>query len=120
MLYYRQVGQFTHQKHGIDSKYLNRLEMQNVWRSGDGTYVPVPFPRVKSPPWHMKSGITRWKADPLKCRGFPDLPVPFSPVQRHRKFSAVRGTTSARSWPDRWDEGGVGGANGRGTQGRVS
>ena len=57
---------------------------------------PVPFPLVKSPPWHMKSGITRWKLVPLKCRGLPLLPAPFSPVQRQRKFSAVRGTTSAR------------------------
>jgi len=43
----------------------------------------------------MKPGITRWKADPLKWSGFPDLPTPFSPVQRARKFSAVFGTTSA-------------------------
>merc|ERR1719191_148848 len=41
--------------------------------------------------------MTRWKAEPLKWRGFPDLPMPFSPVQRARKFSAVLGTTSARS-----------------------
>lgn len=60
-------------------------------------FSPVPLPRVKSPPWHMKSLITRWKAEPLKWRGLPDLPIPFSPVHRHRKFSAVRGTTSARS-----------------------
>jgi hypothetical protein len=33
--------------------------------------------------------ITRWKVEPL-------YPKPFSPVQRARKFSAVRGTTSAR------------------------
>ena len=26
---------------------------------------PVPFPRVKSPPWSMKLGITRWNLDPL-------------------------------------------------------
>ena len=52
---------------------------------------------MKSPPWHMKSLITRWNDEPLKWRGFPDRPVPFSPVQRHRKFSAVLGTTSERS-----------------------
>lgn len=45
----------------------------------------------------MKSGITRWKADPLKWRGWPDLPRPFSPVHKQRKFSAVFGATSARS-----------------------
>jgi hypothetical protein len=32
---------------------------------------------------------------PLECRGFPEEPVPFSPVHRQRKFSAVRGVTSA-------------------------
>jgi hypothetical protein len=34
---------------------------------------PVPLPRVKSPPWHMNPGMTRWNADPLKCKTFPDL-----------------------------------------------
>merc|ERR550532_2714755 len=51
---------------------------------------PVPLWFVKSPPWHMKFGITRWKEDPLN-------PNPFSPVQRHLKFSAVFGTTSVLS-----------------------
>ena len=46
---------------------------------------------------HMKSVMTRWKVEPLKCRGLPERPVPFSPVHRQRKFSAVLGTTSARS-----------------------
>ena len=41
--------------------------------------------------WHMKLGMTLWKAEPLK-------PKPFSPVHRARKFSAVLGTMSARSW----------------------
>jgi hypothetical protein len=48
---------------------------------------------VKSPPWIMKDLMTRWKAEPLKWRGLPDWPRPFSPVQRARKFSAVLGTT---------------------------
>ncbi len=40
----------------------------------------------------------RWNGQPLKCIGFPVLlPIPFSPVQRARKFSAVLGTTSAKS-----------------------
>ncbi|KAI8554112.1 hypothetical protein RHMOL_Rhmol05G0072400 [Rhododendron molle] len=26
---------------------------------------PVPFPAVKSPPWHMNPGITRWNVEPL-------------------------------------------------------
>ena len=26
----------------------------------------LPLPRVKSPPWHMKSVMTRWKVEPLK------------------------------------------------------
>ena len=38
----------------------------------------------------MNCGITRWKEDPLN-------PKPFSPVQRHLKFSAVLGTTSGRN-----------------------
>ena len=51
---------------------------------------PVPSPLVKSPPWHIKLGITLWN--------FEDLyPMPVSPVQRARKFSAVLGTTSAYS-----------------------
>lgn len=41
----------------------------------------------------LKSGMILWNLDPLKCNGFPDLPFPFSPVQRARKFSTVRGTT---------------------------
>ena len=45
----------------------------------------------------MNLGITLWNELPLKCSIFPDLPTPFSPVQRQRKFSAVRGTTSDRS-----------------------
>jgi len=35
---------------------------------------------------HMKLVMTRWKAEPLKWRGFPDWPVPFSPVQSARKL----------------------------------
>ena len=34
----------------------------------------------------MKLVMTRWKAEPLKWRGFPDWPVPFSPVQSARKL----------------------------------
>lgn len=46
---------------------------------------------VKSPPWHMKLGITRWKVELL-------YPYPFSPVHKARKFSQVLGVTSERSW----------------------
>eukprot|EP00964_Phaeocystis_antarctica_P068549 scaffold41525_cov73-Phaeocystis_antarctica.AAC.2 len=45
----------------------------------------------------MKPGMTRWKELPLKCSGLPSLPTPFSPVQRQRKFSAVRGQVLANS-----------------------
>mmetsp|Transcript_169 Transcript_169/g.522 ORF Transcript_169/g.522 Transcript_169/m.522 type:complete len:235 (-) Transcript_169:270-974(-) len=48
---------------------------------------PVPFWFVKSPPWHMNPGITRWKGESLN-------PKPFSPVQSALKFSAVLGVTS--------------------------
>lgn len=41
---------------------------------------------------HMNWGITRWKVEPLKCRGLPERPVPFSPVHRQRKF--CRGGTT--------------------------
>lgn len=80
--------------------------------------APVPLPRVKSPPWSMKFGITRWKTEPLNHSGL--VVVPFSPVHRalqkiirsyykpclicflwivwtvYRKFSTVLGVTSAR------------------------
>merc|ERR1719227_26702 len=58
---------------------------------------PVPLCIVKSPPWIIKSLMTRWKEHPLKCRGTPDAVFPDSPVQSCRKFSAVFGTTSAKS-----------------------
>merc|ERR1719502_1416162 len=51
---------------------------------------PVPSWLVKSPPWHMKSGITRWNEQSL-------YPKPGSPVHSCLKFSAVFGTTSLRS-----------------------
>ena len=35
----------------------------------------------------MKLGMMRWKEEPLKWSGLPDLPLPFSPVARARKFS---------------------------------
>ena len=45
----------------------------------------------------MKSVITLWKDDPLKCNFFPLFPVPFSPVQRALKFSAHLGVASKNS-----------------------
>ena len=36
---------------------------------------------ARPPTWHMKLGMTRWKVEPLKCRGLPDLPTPFSPAR---------------------------------------
>src|SRR5437867_12633196 len=45
----------------------------------------------------MKLGMIRWNDEPLKCRGLPLLPLPFSPVHRARKFSAVFGQVSANS-----------------------
>ena len=31
----------------------------------DGFALRVPLRLVKSPPWHMKPGMTRWNGDPL-------------------------------------------------------
>jgi hypothetical protein len=38
-----------------------------------------------------------WNCDPFKCNGNPDKPIPFSPVQRALKFSAVLGTVLLNS-----------------------
>mmetsp|Transcript_6308 Transcript_6308/g.15710 ORF Transcript_6308/g.15710 Transcript_6308/m.15710 type:complete len:205 (+) Transcript_6308:306-920(+) len=51
---------------------------------------PVPFLFVKSPPWHMKPGMMRWKGEALKQS-------PISPVQSALKFSVVFGTTFPKS-----------------------
>ena len=48
---------------------------------------PVPLPAVKSPPWHMKPGMTRWKEEPLYHSGLPLLPTPFSPVHSALQLS---------------------------------
>ncbi len=50
-------------------------------------FPPVPFLAVKSPPYAIKSLMTRWKGDPL-------YPNPFSPVHNALKFSAHIGVTS--------------------------
>lgn len=52
--------------------------------------------------WHItcrcEGYLLLWNGHPLKCSGFPvDLPMPFSPVQSARKFSAVLGVISANS-----------------------
>jgi len=56
---------------------------------------PVTLPAVKSPPWHMNwhmnCVMTRWKAEPLKWGGLPDLPMPFSPVHTQRMFRGGEG-----------------------------
>ena len=53
---------------------------------------PVPFALVKSPPWHMNPGMTRWKHDPSNARLTPSSVTPASPTQSALKFSAVLGT----------------------------
>lgn len=40
---------------------------------------PRPSPMVKSPPWIIKLGMILWNLLPLKWRGFPLVPIPFSP-----------------------------------------
>ena len=55
----------------------------------------------------MKFGIILWKIEPLKVRSFPRAPLPFSPVQRARKFSTAacygQGESELRKshWPRR-------------------
>mmetsp|Transcript_7574 Transcript_7574/g.33414 ORF Transcript_7574/g.33414 Transcript_7574/m.33414 type:complete len:231 (+) Transcript_7574:3288-3980(+) len=56
---------------------------------------PVPSPLRKSPPWIMKSLMTRWNSTSLYPCGKP--PFLCSPVQNCRKFSHVLGATSANS-----------------------
>lgn len=46
------------------------LHMRRIYR--------VVFDRT----WHINWGITRWKDDPLKDKGFPDGPFPFSPTSQ--------------------------------------
>eukprot|EP00962_Isochrysis_galbana_P029193 scaffold9322_cov120-Isochrysis_galbana.AAC.5 len=51
---------------------------------------------------YMKLLITRWNAEPLKWRGLPCVPIPFSPVQRARKFCAAnrqcKSQAAMRAW----------------------
>ena len=59
---------------------------------------PPPRTEVSDDMQMCESYLLLWNGHPLKCSGFPvDLPVPFSPVQRARKFSAVLGVMSANS-----------------------
>lgn len=37
--------------------------------------------------WHINLGITRWNDEPLKVKGFPDLPLPFSPIANNQSVS---------------------------------
>jgi hypothetical protein len=53
-------------------------------------------PRRPTHPWHMKSLITRWKVEPLKCRGLPERPTPFSPAAHQRRER--RGGGGAYRW----------------------
>ena len=44
----------------------------------------------------MRYLLMRWNVLPLKCKGLPLWPTPFSPVQRARKFSEVLGVSLKR------------------------
>jgi hypothetical protein len=37
----------------------------------------------------MKLVMTLWKEDPLKCRGFPEAPLPFSPASTSQVTNTV-------------------------------
>ena len=47
----------------------------------------------------MNWGMTRWKAEPLKCSGLPILPMPFSPEGDRTKRSARRRGLAVRAAP---------------------
>lgn len=64
----------------IDSP-VNRDKLAYGGRRQEYKKPPVPFPLMKSPPWIMKLGITRWKYEFWYHSGFDA--VDFSPVQRH-------------------------------------
>lgn len=55
---------------------------------------PMPLPCVMSPPCAMKPAMMRWKGLPLRDRGTPALPTPFSPVTSALKFSTCSHTHS--------------------------
>ena len=59
----------------------------------------APLPRVKSPPWHMKSVMTRWKEEPLKWSGLPERPVPVRGLYRQPRVDryAIR-TRNLQDW----------------------
>jgi len=61
------------QQYGIHS-YRKMGPVNNNWDRMNTTQLdapPVPSPRVKSPPWIMKSLITRWNLLPLYVSGLP-------------------------------------------------
>lgn len=72
---------------GLTTSALLPISLSSMCLMGSNGVLTLPA--VKSPPWSMNWGMTRWKEAPLKWRGLPLRPVPFSPVQRARKFSAV-------------------------------
>ena len=59
----------------MTSMYLNRHHKQKTRE----IILYLPLWLVKSPPWHMKPGMTRWKDDPA-------YPNPFSPRSRRMKY----------------------------------
>ena len=78
---------------------LSQAAERTLQRPSPFRRAGVPLPRVKSPPWHMNCEITRWKAEPLKCRGLPLPPMPFSPVHRARKFCGTEGRCAQSETP---------------------
>ena len=46
---------------GLAARALSQLASLRI----DVLFSILTLPRVKSPPWSMKSGMTRWKAEPL-------------------------------------------------------
>jgi len=61
---------------------MNIMDFGGIHQSRCRTRIPSFFFRARTSVQY----VPRWNDDPLKCNIFPDLPIPFSPVHRHRKF----------------------------------
>ena len=80
-------AQYIRVERGLKNR--DRIFLDRNWL-GQVTKQAVVAHKVRVRTCSMNPGMIRWKVE------FRN-PNPFSPLHRHRKFSTVRGTTSARS-----------------------